>query len=159
MNSTEGAIKAAFLYKFCFYVEWPISYLRRAEDPIVFGVAGSQEFTDELTKTLKNHTVNDHPLQVKTISSSADLAGLHVLYVAKTQETLLQSFLEHTSGQPLLFVTESPTALDEGSGINFLVQDERVRFDVNLVATSQRDLHLSAQLLKVARTVREVPTQ
>lgn len=153
-NVAEYQVKAAFLYKFCFYVEWPPSAFADINSPIVLGVAGPENLVAELDNITKGHVINGRTLQVRRIDVNSNLAGVHVLFVARAEQSRLPQFVAQAQKVPLLLVTESPSGLDDGSGINFAVQDNRVRFDVGLDSTNRQGLRLSAQLLKVARAVR-----
>ncbi len=153
-NVAEYQVKAAFLYKFCLYIEWPRSAFASADSPIVIGIAGPDDLVAELESITRDHTINGRSLQVRRIDNDADLKGLHLLFVAHTEQARLPQLVAQAQTLPLLLVTESPAGLDDGGGINFTLQDNRVRFDVDLDFTNRQDLRLSAQLLKVARTVR-----
>lgn len=153
-NIAEYQVKAAFLYKFCFYVEWPPSAFAGSDSPIVLGVAGPESLTGELENITRGHVINGRALLVRRVDANSNLAGVHVLFVARSEQSRLSQFVAQAQKVPLLLVTESPSGLDDGGGINFAVQDNRVRFDVGLDSTNRQGLRLSAQLLKVARAVR-----
>jgi hypothetical protein len=153
-GAMEYKIKAAFIYKFCLYVEWPPNAFTAPDAPIVLGIAGPDRLIDELGSIVKDHKINDRLLEVRHISNPTSLKGLHVLFITREEQAHLPQLLALAQGLPLLAVTESSNGLDDGGGINFAVQDNRVRFDVNLDFTGRQGLHLSAQLLKVARVVR-----
>jgi hypothetical protein len=153
-NVMEYQIKAAFLYKFCLYVEWPPTAFSAADSPLVFGIAAPDDFIAELNTVLKNHTINDHPLQVRRIDGGSDVSGVQLLFVARSQQALLPQLRAQAQGLPLLLITESERGLNDGGVINFALQDNRVRFEVALDTANRQGLHLSAQLLKVARNVR-----
>lgn len=153
-NVMEYQIKAVFLYKFCLYVEWPPTAFSAADSPLVFGIAAPDNFIAELNTVLKNHTINDHPLQIRRIDGGNDVGGVQLLFVARSQQTLLPQLRAQIQGLPLLLITESERGLDDGGAINFSLQDNRVRFEVALDTANRQGLRLSAQLLKVARNVR-----
>ena len=153
-NVAEYQVKAAFLYKFCQYVEWPQNAFASGDSPIVLGVAGPDSLLAELGNVVRNHTVNGRPVQVRKVDGNASPTGLHVLFIARSEQSNQPKLISQSQKLPLLLVTESPADLDDGGGINFEVQDNRVRFDVGLASVNRQGLRLSAQLLKVARNVR-----
>lgn len=153
-NIAEYQVKAAFLYKFCLYVEWPPSAFASADSPIVLGVVGPDSLVAELDNITRGHVINGRPLQVRRVDANASLAGVHMLFVARSGQSRLSQFVAQAQQFPSLLVTESPGGLDDGGGINFAIQDNRVRFDVGLDSVNRQGLRLSAQLLKVARAVR-----
>lgn len=150
----ESQIKAAFLYKFCLYVEWPANAFDGAESPLRLGVIGAPELAEELARIVAERKINGRALQVVRLGDNAEPDKLHLLFVARAEQPRLAHWLAQTGTRPLLIVTESPGALDQGGIINFDLQEKRVRFDIGLTAAEQRGLRMSAQLLKVARTVR-----
>jgi YfiR/HmsC-like len=153
-NGAEYQIKAAFLYKFCLYVEWPATAFAAADSPIVLGLAAPDDMIGAVENAIRGRVINGRQLQLRRIDTASDLAGLHLLFIARPEPAYLTQWEARAQGLPLLLVTESAAGLDGGIGINFAVQDNRVRFDVGLDAASRNGLRLSAQLLKVARTVR-----
>lgn len=149
----EYQVKAAFLYRFCLYVDWPPQAFTDTASPLVFGVAGPEQLVQQVQAVMRGHSVNGRPLEVRRIDDDPPLDGVQVLFIAGSEQERLPQLLQHARGLPLLVVTESPEALAGGSVINFALQDKRVRFDVSLDATARQGLRLSAQLLKVARRV------
>jgi hypothetical protein len=154
----EYQIKAAFLYKFCFYVDWPAAAFADATSPLVLGVAGADALVQELREVVDTHTINGRPINVRHITADSDLNGLHLLFIARSEQSREPQLLAQVQGRPVLVVTETPAELGSGSSINFAVENNRIRFDVDLTTTERRDLRLSAQLLKVARAIREGAT-
>jgi hypothetical protein len=152
-NAMEYQIKAAFLYKFCLYTEWPAAAFPRAESPFVFGVLGSDSFLAELNTVVNNRTIGNRPVQVRNIADEKDLAGVQVVFVARTHMRLLSTLTVAAISMPLLIVTESEGSLGNGATINFTLQNNRVSFEVALDNAQQHGLHLSAKMLEVASNV------
>ena len=151
---TESRVKAAFLYKFCLYVEWPQSAFLSPDSPLQIGIAGSHDRVALVQAEVRDHIVKGRPLQIRQVDDAAPVDGLHVLFIARSEEHRLLQLLAQVPRQPLLIITESEAGLDNGAVINFDVGDKRVRFDIALYSAEERGLQMSAQLLKVARTVR-----
>jgi hypothetical protein len=154
---TEYQVKAAFLTKFCLYIEWPPTAFTSADSPVVLGIAGPDDLAGLLEQLTKNQLVGGRQFQIRRIADGAALDGVHLLFVARAEESRLPQLAAQTRERPLLLVAESVSGLDDGAGINFIVQDAKIRFDVGLESTVQRGLKLSAPLLKVARNVRGAP--
>jgi len=149
----EYRVKAAFLYKFGGYIEWPERAFARADSPIAIGVMGADALADELAEIVAGRNVNGRPVSVRKLRAGDSIAGLHVLFIGRSDSGRLPEILAAAKGRPLLTVTESEQALDLGSVINFVVVDDKVRFDVALVPAEQGSLKISARLLAVARKV------
>lgn len=156
-SAMEYQIKAAFLYKFCLYIEWPPTAFANSNSPFVFGIAAPANFITELNAVVKDHTINDRPVQIRRIDNG-DLNGVHVLFIARSQQSLLPQLRAQARSLPLLMVTESEHGLDDGGTINFSLKNNRISFDVALDMANRQGLHLSAQLLKVASNVRSEGT-
>jgi hypothetical protein len=150
----EQQVKAAFLYKFAGYVEWPEASFARADAPIVIAVLGEEALAAELELAVAGRTVNDRRVAVRRIKAGESLAGAHILFVGKSEGARLGQVLQSALPQSILTVTESDGALAQGSVINFLVADRRVRFEISLPSAERGRLKLSSRLLAVAAQVR-----
>ena len=153
-KALEYPIKAAFLYKFCLYVDWPAAAFSNADSPIILGIAAPDVMVDELSATVRERSINNRKLEVHRIDQTSNLSGVHLLFVARSETSLLHEVAIKAQNAPLLLVTEENDGLDAGAGINFILKDNKIRFDVALDTTNRQGLHLSAQLLKVAHDVR-----
>ncbi|MGB5082450.1 MAG: YfiR family protein, partial [Burkholderiales bacterium] len=149
----EYRVKAAFLYKFGSYVEWPERSFARPDSPIAIGVMGADTLADELAQIVAGRNVNGRPVLVRKLRPGNSVAGLHVLFIGRTGRGRLAEILGAARSQALLTVTESDEALDLGSMINLVVVEDKVRFDVALPSSESGNLKISARLLGVARKV------
>jgi hypothetical protein len=150
--STEVQIKAAFLYKFGGFVEWPAGAFAGAATPFTIGVLGAEAVAAELERITAGRTVQNRPVSVRRVKRGESSAGLHVLFVGREEAARLAETLSAAKSEALLVVTESENALAQGSAINFVAED-RVRFDVALPAAERGQLRISSRLLAVARKV------
>jgi hypothetical protein len=153
----ERTVKAAFLYKFAGYVQWPAAPDAAAGDPLSIGVLGAADLARELAVVTSGRTVADRPITVRRLAPGDSLDDLHVLFVGRDEGDRLGDSLEAARGRPILIVTESEGALDDGSMINFAVDRQRVRFDVALSSAERSGLRLNSRLLAVARRVYREP--
>ena len=149
----ERQIKAAHLYKFAGYVEWPDSAFASPNAPIFIGVLGDDSLAVDLAQIVSGRTIDSHPVQVRRIRAGESVAGLHVVFVGNSERGRLAD-LRATGGPPLLVVTEHEGALDIGSVINFRIIAGRVRFEIAIDNAERRGLKLSSRLLTVAHFVR-----
>jgi len=153
-ETLEQRVKAAYLYKFAGYVEWPAKSFARPETPVVIGVMGDEPLATELTQAVTGRTVNDRLVTVKRLKAGDSLAGIHVLFVGKAESTRLNQLAQSAQPRSILTVTESDGALAHGSVINFVLTDGRVRFEIALDSAEKSGLKLSSRLLAVAQQVR-----
>lgn len=150
-QALEHEIKAAFVFKFLSFVEWPPQAFARPETPIAIGVLGADDIYSELQEIVSGRVVQGRPVTVRRVREGEALNGLQVLYVGRGGAPVLAKL-----GQPrnLLVITEWDGALDQGSIINFVRSDGRVRFEVALDTAERRGLHISSRMLAVAQNVR-----
>lgn len=153
-TNLERQVKAAMLYKFLGYVEWPPESFSTPMSPYVIGVAGASNVLSELRHITADRTVNQRPIVVKKATSKSDLSGVHLLFVGQDNSAALHKRLMRQAREhSVVTVTESERGLDLGSVINFRLIDDRIGFDVSLVNAGAHKLKLSARLLAVASYV------
>lgn len=152
--SLERSVKAAFLYKFLGYAEFPAASFADAESPLVIGVAGSDELAAELARMVVGRNVNGRPIAVRAIKDHGAPGQLHLLFISG-DETRAAAALKALSQHALLTVTETERGLQLGSVINFKIVDDHVRFDVSLDAAGKNNVKLSSRLLTVAHLVQK----
>jgi hypothetical protein len=150
----EARVKAAFLYKFAGYVEWPPAAFAAADTPLTIGVIGAETIAGELVEAVTGRTVNERPVSVRRVNAGDSLDAIHVLFVGDIDRAQLAQILQDAHARSILTVTDSSSALEQGSIINFVVIDRRVRFEISLDSARKSSLHLSSRLLAVAETVR-----
>jgi hypothetical protein len=151
---SERQVKAAFLYRFTEYVQWPDSAFPRKDSPLVIGVLGDNALATELQSIAAGRSVRGRPVAVKTFKSGEPLTGAHVLYLAESLNAQLRQLVRAVEG-PVLVVTDSEDGLAAGSVINFVMVDGRIRFEVSLANAGARSIALGSGLLSVALNVRK----
>jgi hypothetical protein len=150
----EQGIKAAFIYKFLGYVEWRPGTFARPASPIVIGVLGADGIADALHALVGGRRVGERPIDVRRVQPANALDGVHVLFIGRAESSRLAQLAPAAQRRGVLLVTDHEGALDDGSAINLLVIENRVRFEVSLDATERSGLKLSSRLLAVALWVR-----
>ncbi len=150
----QQRVKAAFLFKFAAYVEWPPSVFSQPETPIVIGVAGADAIAQELEQVVVGRTVAGRPVIVRRLARG-DSAGecCQILFIGAGERARTAELLAGAQGRPVLTVTEVDAQHPKGSIINFLATEDRVRFDISREAADRNGLQLRSQLLRVARQV------
>jgi hypothetical protein len=151
----ERSVKAAFLYKFLGYTEFPAGTFADASAPVVIGVVGADELAAELARIVAGRTVNGRPLAVRSLKDTEAPSGVQLLFGAAADTNKLGRLQKLVPQQAMLTVTEAENGLAAGAVINFMIVDERVRFDVALDAAERANVKLSSRLLTVAHQVRK----
>ena len=152
-GGAETQIKAAFLFKFLGFVEWPPQAFSRPDAPLVIGVLGANPLADELAQVVATRQSSGRPEAVRRLKPGDATADLHVLFVARSEASRLPALVAAAREHPMLIVTEADDAMPAGSAINFVIVEDKVRFDVALLAAEKANLRISARLLTVARKV------
>jgi len=153
LQAPEQRVKAAFLFKFGSYVEWPAGTFATANSPLTIGVIDADELAGELTSIVAGRDVGGRPVVVRRLHEGDPVAGLNILFVGKASNGKLANLLAPVKGRATLSVTEADGALALGSTINFVVVDGKIRFDVALQPAAAANLRISSRLLAVARKV------
>ncbi len=151
----EQQVKAAFLFRFGAYVEWPQQAFAGAESPLTIGVVDSEELAEELLRVVVSRTIDGRPIAVRRVRPGELPSDIHVLFIGQSASSQSADLLRQTKGRPVLTVTESAAGLSDGSVINFVLVDKRVRFEVSLEAAERNRLKIAAPLLSVALRVRD----
>ncbi|MFD2366962.1 YfiR family protein [Pseudoduganella sp. GCM10020061] len=148
----ELAVKAAYLYKFATYAEWPPGAFDGPDSPFVIGVAGSEAAAELLQRLVAGRAVGGHPVEVRRITRGMPLDGVHMLY-ASGGRAAIGDILEEARGNPVLTVTDSDQAFAQGGMINFVIADNKLRFEVALRRVNTGRLRISARMLAAAHRV------
>jgi hypothetical protein len=149
----EYKVKAAFLYNFPKFVEWPPHAFKGPADPIVIGVLGRNPFRDALTDALAGKTINGRPFQVREIAEASQAAGCQMLFVASSERRRIADLLKENNITGVLTIGETANFVEEGGVVNFLIEGGNVRLQINLEAARRQQLRISAKLLSLAEIV------
>ena len=150
----EYQVKAAFLYNFAKFIEWPSGSFDGADSPIVIGVFGENPFGNELERLAKDHSINGHPIVVRSVQSAASARKTHLLFISTAEDGRFPDLGDAFKGSGTLTVGESEGFARRGGMICFVPEGDKLRFEINIGAVGQAGLKVSAQLQKLARSVR-----
>src|SRR5712691_8044801 len=154
---TEYQIKAAFLYNFAKFVEWPADAFADPHAPIVLGIVGEDPFGSVLDKIVLGKTVNDRGLVIKRLKEGPDLRNCHILFVSSSERKHMPQILESLQGSSVLTVGETDRFAQSGGVINFILEENKVRFEINSETAARAGLKISSKLLALARIVANQP--
>ena len=143
---SEYEVKAAFLFNFSKFVEWPEGTFAGPGSPIAICVLGENPFGRLLEDAVRGKQVNGRELEVRQVATST--AGCQIVFVAASESA--KEVFGKLSEEPVLTVSDAESAAERGAIIGLTLDENRVRFEVNLVAARKAGLKLSSQLLKVA---------
>jgi hypothetical protein len=153
--SDEYRLKAGFLYRFPQFVEWP-AHVIEGRATVDICVVGPNPFGDVLEELVEGEHLDGRGLRVRHPEGN-QFDDCHILYLPRTQARR-REILRRLTEAPVLTVSDAPTFLDEGGMIQLFLRDNRLRFSINAAATERARIRLSAQLLRLAQTVRRRPS-
>lgn len=151
---SEYQIKAVYLYNFSRFIAWPGQRNSATTEPFVVCVLGRDPFGSALDSTLSGEQIDGRRVVAKRISKPQDSSGCQIIFVSSSEESHVKEILTALEGSRALTVSDLPRFSQEGGMIQFLLDGDKVRFEVNLKTATDAGLTLSSELLKVAVTVR-----
>jgi hypothetical protein len=148
---TEYQIKAAFLFNFAKFVEWPAPAFAEETSPMVIGILGENPFRDDLERMIQGKTINNRPLVIKAFRSPAEATNCHVLFISTSEKTRLPDVFASLRGTSVLTVGETERFTEAGGMIKFVLEGGKIRFQVNDAAARSAGLKISSKLLSLAQ--------
>jgi len=149
----ESRIKAAYLVRFGQFVEWPRETFQKLDGALVIGVINADLVLEGLQQFAANRAATGRPVAVRALKSGEDAAGVHILFIGAVERARLPQHVAAVAGRPVLVVSETEDAIQRGATINFVLVDQRVRFEIALNKAEQSGLVVSSKLLSVATRV------
>jgi hypothetical protein len=136
-----------FMYNFTKYIQWPEESLK---GDFVIGVLGNNELVGNLEKMAESKTVGTQKIKIQVLSNPSDAAGCHMVFIPDSRSKMFEDVTNATAGKPVLVITEKQGLGNMGSGINFIVVDGKLKFELNRDATEKANLKVAGDLAKLA---------
>lgn len=152
-DSLEYAVKATYLYKFASYVDWPAKAFSAADSPLTLCIAGDDPFGASLDSAVRDQRIAGRPVVVRRLKSVGRDADCQILFVGGADPQRAQ-FLAAVRGSAVLTVTDRHESGASAGMIDFVMRDNRVRFDIDEGAATRSGLGISSKLLKLALNLR-----
>lgn len=147
-NTGNSKIKATFIYNFTKYIDWPDKY---KEGNFVIGVLGTTSFYNDLTALLSTKTVGAQKFEIKSFSNPESVTGIcHILFIPAANSAQLPDVLKKMKGKSTLIVTEKSGMAKQGSGINFVIENNKQRFELNKTNIEKYNMKVSSTLASLA---------
>jgi hypothetical protein len=147
----EYKVKAAFIYNFAKFIEWPGGHFARTDSPFVVAVVGNDPFNGALDQAVANKQVGTHPVKVQHVESADNLGGCEILFIAGNDDETEANIIDKVKDKAVLTVGDSDHFDANGGSIRFFTEDHKMRFEINTDATDAAKLKISSKLLKLAR--------
>jgi hypothetical protein len=153
-NHSEYEVKAAYLYNFGRFIEWPHDAPSSRASDFSICVLGHDPFGQTLDTTISGERIDSKNVVARRISAGDEAGNCRELFISSSEDKRIKEILSAVSKQGVLTVSDMPQFIQQGGMVQFVVIDERVRFQINLAAAQQGRLNMSSELLKVAAGVR-----
>ena len=147
----EYQVKAAFLLNFARFIEWPADAFANDQSPILFCEFRQDPFQGALDQITQGKSIGSRTLAVRRVQNLPDLKTCQLVFVGSAQDKFLPGILDSLKATSALVVGESDNFAERGGGIQFYLDDNKVRFSVNVDATKRARLNVSSKLLSLAR--------
>lgn len=152
-NTKEYEVKAAFLFNFAQYVDWPSSAFLSDGAPIVIGIVGKDSFGSIVEQTVKGKSVKGRSFVVRRLTWGQAVKDCHILFISGSEKDKSEQINDLLKGEPVLTVGEISGFAKKGGIVNFVVENNKVRFEINPEAAKRAKLSISSRLLSLAKIV------
>ena len=152
-SPSEYQVKAAYLFNFLKFVQWPADAFQDSLAPIMIGIVGDDPFGEALPQVVVGKTVQGRDLVIRKYHVGEDLRGSHILFISASEKKRLPQVLASLQGSSVLTVADMDHFVESGGMIQFLIEDSRVRFAIDVGAANRARVKISSKLLSLARTV------
>lgn len=153
-NLTEYQVKAAYIYNFTQFMDWPTNAFATTNAPVVIGILGEDPFGRILDEVVRNEVVRGRPLVVKRLRPDEDLRDCCVLFISRSEKERLPAVLHQLRGSPVLTISDSNGFAQQGGMVNLILVNQTVKMEINQTAVETAGLQVSSKLLKLARIVK-----
>lgn len=153
-SPTDVRVKAAFVFNFAKFIEWPGFSHGASTTPIKIAIVGEDPIKAELESVMRGKSIDAHPIEILKFQSLTEIQACHLLFISNSERANLPQILKLIRNTVVVTVSDMPDFLDQGGQIAFLSQENKIRFEVNIAETERVGVKLSSNLLKLALAVR-----
>jgi len=152
-SASEDQLKAVYLFNFAKFVDWPTELFKTPDAPMNFCVLGRSPASDELDASIRGKGINAHTIVVRHLHGPEEIKDCHLVFLAASAGKQQMKLLQAARGSPVLLVSETPGFARAGGAMDFLVENGKLIFEVNVGAAEAVHLKISSKLLALARIV------
>ena len=151
--SPEYKLKAAFLFNFTKFVDWPATAFEETTSPVVIGILGEDPFDGALEEVVQGRVANGRPLAIRRSRRVDDLRGCHVLFICASEKSRQAQITASFKGSAVLTVSDTGEFLASGGMIKVTLVDRKPRLEIDAAAAERAGLKIQAQLMELATPV------
>lgn len=151
---SEYALKAEFIERFTRFVDWPATHVPGGDrGTFTIGIVGDDPFGAHLRRLASSRRIKDRRVEIRKINEVSEIGRCQLLFISDLEQSRLGEILDATRERPILTVGDTPGYAEAGVLINFYLDGDRVRFEINEQAVAESGLQMDARLLKLARVI------
>jgi len=154
-KATQDELKAAFVFQFANYVQWPETSFKDEATPIVIGIAGNQDMSKTLAAAVRGKTVGSRAIQVVDVADEKSADACQILFIDAKDDKKVDDFLATVRTKPILTVSDDDNFTSEGGVIRLFLKDSKLRIEINIDEAQRSGLTISSKLLSLAQVVRD----
>jgi len=147
---SEYQLKAAFLFNFAKYIDWPPEAFADDKSPFTIGILGANPFGSALEQTVAGKKINDHPIMIQPLSAAIEATNCHIVFISTSEKKRLAEIVQDLRGSAVLTVGETERFIEAGGIINFVPEANKIRFQINSEGAKAARLKISSKLLSLA---------
>ena len=140
-------VQAMFVYNFTKYIEWPAS---TKSGNFVIAILGNSPIYEELIKIAQSKNVGNQTIVVRKINSTSEISDQHIVFISENKSSEIERVTNKIGSNPILLITESSGMIGKGAGINFIIVDNKQRFEMKKENITSKGLKISSELEKFA---------
>jgi hypothetical protein len=153
--TSEYEIKAAFIFNFAKFIEWPARIMNETNGSFIIGILGKDPFGNSLEQTIGGKTIKGKKISIRRFRQPDEIQTCHILFISESERYNLPVILDAIKDKSILTVSDMPVFAQRGGMIHMYTEDNRVRFAVYMPALERAGLNVSAKLLSLAKVLSE----
>jgi hypothetical protein len=157
--SSEAQVKAAFLYNFLKFVEWPPDVFLTPQDSLIVGIVGGGSTADAAAQFLDGKPVQGRAVAIRRLKDEGPRPTVHAIFIGDADASRARRLLESVANAAVLSIGEREDFAEDGGVIGLTVEAQKVRFEINTDAAATAGLKISSKLLALARIVQAIKTE
>jgi hypothetical protein len=154
-EANANQVKAAFIVKIAQYVEWPETAFANADAPVVIGILGRDPFGPDFDEALSGQRLRGRVFSIQRYQEPPDEGRCHLLFISRSESNRLRSIFSRFATRPVLTIGDVDRFSQQGGIINFIQEEGKIRFEINVDACKRANLRISSKLLQVSRLIRD----
>lgn len=147
----EYQVKAAFLFNFTRFINWPPTAFNSPNAPFIIGIIGNDPFGSYIEEIVEGEKVGNHPIAVQRYHDAKDVVNCNILFININEPARVKEILSVIDQQNLLTVSDADNFTKLGGEVRFFKEDNKIRIQINLAAAKASQLEISSKLLRIAK--------